>query len=142
MTLPKLPHTKNADMSMKSMERKIVKAVYKITQPERGGDWLAERAAEAAHYASCIEGGMVGIIRDGMDCDCSAYHREAILPAQPYRAWLRSEGRHHSWLDGPERTYVVRPSEITPYSDHSRDLAMEAFEDGRAHSIHWGGVAA
>jgi hypothetical protein len=119
------------------MNKKIAKKIYKLTAVNRGGDWLAERAAEREHYMACIEAGHVGIIRSGMDCDCSSYHREGIYPALPYRVWLQNEDHHASWLDGPERTYVVRPSKIKPENSYTRDLALEAFEDGHAHSIHW-----
>lgn len=121
---------------MKPSTRRALKRVMKSLNSGRS-DWLAERAAEREHYVSCIEEGFVGVVRTGMDCDCSAYHREGVYPALPYRLWLRQEDRHASWLDGPERTHVVRPSDIDPHNNCSRDLALEAFEDGHPHYIHW-----
>jgi len=124
----------DTSITLKPDIRRVLKRICKALD-RSSYDWLAERAAEREHYMACVEAGHVGVVRSGMDCDCSAYHREGIYPALPYRAWLRQENRHESWLDGPERTYIVRPSEIDPENNHSRDLALEAHENGHPHYI-------
>lgn len=115
--------------------KRLVKHVYKVSNEYRSGDLLAEREAQAAHYAACVEGGMVGIIRVGRDCDCVEYRREGVELAVPFRQWLREEDRHAYWLDGPERTYVVRPSRINQANNYSHDLILRAYEDGHPHYI-------
>ena len=72
-----------------------------------------------------------------MDCDCTAYSRAWIEDApRSIVAWLRAYERHCEWLDGPESTSFAPPSQIEPHY-RSRDLALEAYEDGHPHHIVW-----
>jgi hypothetical protein len=83
------------------------------------------------------ENGKVGVIVSGRDCDCTSYHREYVMdvPASMV-AFQREEDRHNDSLDGPESTYYVRPSEVDDGHNESRDLALEAFEDGHPHVVY------
>lgn len=100
---------------------------YKINDR---ADW--QRQIERAR-----EGDEIGVVISGMDCDCTAYHRERVIPVPGLVEWQRREARRREWLDGPESLQLVRPSEIDPDAGYSRDLAMEAFENGHAHSVSW-----
>ena len=84
-----------------------------------------------------VEDGMIGVIRQGMDCDCTAYVYEHVRPAfKGAVAFLQEEFAHQESLDGPESTRWLKPSEVKPRHE-SRDLALEAYENGHAHRVSW-----
>lgn len=107
-----------------------------------GPDWaLHYRINERAEYRARIdevqENGKIGYVKSGMDCDCSQYHYSMILDAPTSMMEVqRDENRRNEYLDGPEHRYFVKPSEIDPEDDFSRDLALEAFEDGHPHIVY------
>lgn len=98
---------------------------------------INERAALDARLAQVSEGGKIGVIREGMDCDATQYRRESIIdrPASLI-AFIHEENEHEGWLDGPESTFYVSPSEVSDGYHASRDLALEAFEDGHPHVVY------
>ena len=82
--------------------------------------------------------GRVGMIQSGMDCDCSSYHYEGIIDV-PKGALIHQkevEG-HEAYLEGPETIRYVRPHHVNQDNNGSRDLALEAFEDGHPHVVYW-----
>ena len=81
--------------------------------------------------------GRVGVIVSGSDCDCVSYYRECVtnLPAGAFIHQKETE-HHEAYLDGPESVRYVTPSVIDPSNNHSRDLALEAFEDGHPHVVY------
>lgn len=81
--------------------------------------------------------GRIGFITDGMDCDCTKYHHERVIELpNSVQALKRYVDRHIEWLDGPESQRFVRPDQIDRSADYSRDLALEAFEDGHPHVVY------
>lgn len=76
------------------------------------------------------ENGIIAICRSGMDCDCTQY-RTVTHMATPVSlmAWVRDEDSNREWLDGPETTWVAKPSDEPEGSLYS-DRAMAAHEDG------------
>lgn len=100
-------------------------------------DKLAERQRRAERLASLAEGGRVCIVSSGMDCDGGAWAgRVYDMPANVY-AVERFIERQYEWADGPLRLELASPSECEEVEYESRDLALEAFEDGHAHCIHY-----
>ncbi len=101
---------------------------------------INQKAALAARLAAVQENGIVAMIRSGMDCDCSQYRRVAHMPVPvSLDRFLRDEAKHEEWLDGPESTYFARPSE-EPEDYRSRDLALEAYEDGHPSVVYLGNL--
>lgn len=86
-------------------------------------------------------GGAIGIITSGMDCDCTSYHRERVRRAfssvAECKLWDadRCEG-----LDGIESVYFVTPDKVDRRRNASRDLALEAFEDGHPGTVYYSGA--
>lgn len=123
------------------LRRLFRRAVSRGTFARRGNatridHLINRRAAWKAQIEACAVGGRIGIVVSGMDCDCSQYYRERIADApRNVVAWLREYERHCEWLDGPETTGFVRPDQVTDGHYESRDLALEAFEDGHAHVV-------
>lgn len=82
--------------------------------------------------------GWFGIHTSGMDCDCSAYERTGNhrVPKSIVE-FVHAEEVRQQWLDGPERRYIVAPFKQDELFSKSRDLALEAYEDGHPHQIVW-----
>lgn len=91
-------------------------------------------------FDRCQIGGQIGVIRAGMDCDCTQYHYESVQPV-PTSIVVHDieDEKRIEWLDGPESVRYLPPDQVTPRSV-SRDRAMEAYEDGHAHRITWGNI--
>ena len=112
-----------------------------LDQLEQMGGRLREATARRMHrqdlhrvIAECAEDGKVAVIESGMDCDCVQYsgHRHLIdANVKAYDALRRSIAES---ADGRIYLDIARPSEDVEQS--SRDLALEAFEDGHPYSIH------
>lgn len=75
--------------------------------------------------------GRVGYIVAGRDCDQTQYRYEGVmdLPAGAF-LHMKAVEHHEAYLDGPESTCYVDPEGFEPQRYRSRDLALEAFEDG------------
>ena len=80
--------------------------------------------------------GKIGIIIDGRDCDCVAYHREYVRDCwSSVAAFKRWNDERYDSLDGPETCELVAPGEVTPCY-RSVDLALEAYENGHPGTIY------
>lgn len=100
-------------------------------------DKLAERQRRAAMLLALAEDGRICVVSSGMDCDGSAWAgRVYDMPASVF-AVERFIERQYEWADGPLRLELASPSECEEVEYESRDLALEAFEGGHAHCIHY-----
>lgn len=82
------------------------------------------------------EGGKVALVNGGMDCDCSRWENSVSMVPATVRAvdeWIESFYEH---AEGPQWHYVERPSVARTLRASSRDLALEAFEDGHQHVVY------
>ena len=84
--------------------------------------------------AECAEGGKVAVIESGRDCDGVQYSGRRYLIDANVHAYDALRYDIAKWADGPCYLDIARPSEVVEYS--SRDLALEAFEDGHPYSLH------
>lgn len=82
------------------------------------------------------EGGKVCAIESGRDCDGVQYDGRVHTIDASIKAWRELEDRIGQWADGPFRLSVAAPSTAALVRYSSRDLVMEAFEDGHPHVIH------
>ena len=103
-------------------------------QYQKREDWLEERRHLAAVIAKDAEDGEVAIIESGMDCDGVKYWGRACVVPASVMAVLLWEKRTEEWADGPFYWHIERPS--AEVESGSRDLGMEAFEDGHPHVIY------
>lgn len=116
------------------LRRKLVK-MYKeiaIRHPDR----LEQRAERAVRIAERQEGGEVAIVYGGVDCDGGRWDDcTAIVPATVVAVehWLND---YYDGAEGPQWHRLSRPSSARELTRSSRDLALEAFEDGHAHVIY------
>lgn len=100
-------------------------------------DKLTLRQRRAERLTSLAENGKVCIVSSGMDCDGGAWSgRVYEFDAVPY-AIERFIEKEYEWADGPLRLELARPSECEEVEYESRDLALEAFEDGHPHCLYY-----
>ena len=86
--------------------------------------------------ALCEEDGKVAVVWSGRDCDGAKYeHSVAIVDADKKKVEAYIE-HTYEWADGPCAYYIERPSVARGLKYSSRDLALEAFEEGHSHVIY------
>jgi hypothetical protein len=114
-----------------------------LNRLEQRGGMLAQatearerRQALHRRIAECNEGGQIAIIESGMDCDCVRYSGHVSLCDATVAAFDAEHDHRAHHADGPFSLSVERPSVARGIRYESRDLALEAFEDGHPHSIH------
>lgn len=95
-----------------------------------------QRVAMHQRIAACAEGGKIAVIESGMDCDCVRYSGHVSIIAADWREFLKHWDRTARSADGPFSLYIERPSIARNIRPQSRDLILEAFEDGHAHCIY------
>lgn len=129
--------TIHIEKAPRTMTRETWRSFFRLTR-EYGGyhkreDALEERAALAAKLQAAVVDGKIAIVSSGMDCDCSQYvhaHTHDFKGVVWYERLVASE---YEWADGPLNVGFCKPAEKPDNS--SRDLALEAYEDGRPHLI-------
>lgn len=97
---------------------------------------INQRARLAQAIAAATVDNRYGVIIRGMDCDGTRYERETIeeAPRSIYAFWRETENAA-AYLDGPCNTFYVRPEEVRDGYYASRDLALEAHENGHPHVL-------
>ena len=91
------------------------------------------RADLAARFAEKAVDGKISVHNKGMDCDCASWYRVSNMDVPSVFAEQRALESAYEWADGPLHIWYDSPTE--EYSE-SRDLALEAFEEGHAHVIY------
>lgn len=94
------------------------------------------RAALIAIEAARLPDGTMNVSESGRDCDGVQYsgyvHRNVPATLKGFYALWETVAEG---ADGPFRLYPInRNCDLPSYT--SRDLTLEAFEDGHAHSLH------
>lgn len=98
---------------------------------------INDRAHWAAIMARCVVGGKVGLIISGMDCDCVRYRYETVVDAPSGLFKLqRNIDREYMDAEGPHSVSYVRPDEARDGYSNSRDLVLEAYEDGHPGTVY------
>lgn len=82
----------------------------------------------------CQIDGKIAVVESGRDCDgCEYSGKVSIVDATP-EAYIAHEGHVGEWADGPFYLQIERPD--TKVERTSRDLVLEAFEDGHPHVVY------
>lgn len=78
---------------------------------------------------------MIYVIYGGMDCDCVSYERSTTCANQAdFEEW---EDCMYEDAEGPVWARQVSKSEYDKHQPQSRDLALEAHEDGHPHVVYY-----
>lgn len=124
-------------------ERRILKLLDHVH-----GDRLQQRHEATREYLDfvirvkqCTEDGKICLVESGRDCDGVQYSgHTSTIEAKEGETMLQAVKREmalaYQNAEGPCHVYVASPSEAEFIEYSSRDLVMEAYEDGHAHSIH------
>jgi len=103
-------------------------------KPDRHQETEKRRAFHRA-IAERSENGLIAMVWSGRDCDNVRYAGEVRLVKADWRSIEAADDDYNEWADGPCGYYLERPSVATGIHYRSRDLALEAFENGHAHHI-------
>lgn len=82
------------------------------------------------------EDGVIAMVWSGMDCDCVRYSGDVRLVPANWREIDAAANDKYEWADGPCDFYLERPSVAKQLEYASKDLVLEAFEDGHPHVIY------
>ena len=100
----------------------------------------ASRCAERAHIKTVLdkyvdEHGRVGVVESGMDCDCVSYCYGRVHADMTVTAFLKRRDDIYAWADGPCYVSICAPHDLP--DNYSRDLALEAYEEGHPHVVYY-----
>ena len=103
-------------------------------------DWRDKAIQERRYWRNAeklyAEDGQVAVVWSGRDCDCVRYDNVVYTIPCDWRSIMDHVQETYSWADGPCSYYLERPSVADKLRYSSRDLALEAFEDGHPHYIY------
>lgn len=88
------------------------------------------------YLASLAEDGKVAWVESGRDCDCVEYDGVVHITDATVAAYEALSDRINDYADGPFRLRLCRVSETRQIRRESRDLVMEAYEDGHPHAVY------
>ena len=94
----------------------------------RGRETLERELAKAVD-----RDGLICVISSGMDCDCVQFTHSSVVEYRGVIWFERYEQNEYAWADGPLSVGFCKPEDQP--ENYSRDLALEAFEEGRPHLI-------
>lgn len=75
------------------------------------------------------------VTESGMDCDSTQYSGHLRKCEATVAAFYKLYDEVGSWADGPFSLWPVTEEEREEIRPQSRDLALEAYEDGHPHSV-------
>lgn len=101
-----------------------LRAIQAQVRIAREGLFIAALTEQLANVGACV------LRVSAMDCDCARYSYAATFDNVDDALEWR-EGQYMG-AEGPTSVYLV--DEVDP--PESRDLALEAFEDGHAHCVY------
>lgn len=73
----------------------------------------------------------------GMDCDCASWDRATLINRPCLFAEQRSIESAYEWAEGPLSLWYERPTDDFENFSESRDLALEAYEEGHPHVVYY-----
>ena len=110
-----------------------IKAVRKLKPVQ---DVINERGSILAEASRFITDAEVGVIWSGMDCDCVSYTRSSVVSANPIKLHKYIVDSYDC-AEGPLSYRFVPVDVANKHQYTSRDLAMEAFENGHSHVVYY-----
>lgn len=96
----------------------------------------AKRMDFIARIHGCAQDGKVCVVWSGRDCDGVRYSGDVRTVDATVAAVQEHIEHTLAWADGPCSWQIVRPSDKAVIHYESRDLTLEAFEDGHSHVIY------
>lgn len=124
-------------MNAKKLARKIMRKINRQSPKPAGfrDDPLARRQRLVNAINQHTENGFVSIVWSGRDCD-GVYGCHAETYKACSIAIETDIERRYEWADGPLNCQFAKPSDVYGLEPYTRDLGLEAFEDGHNHIIY------
>jgi hypothetical protein len=97
---------------------------------------LRERRSIHNAIKTMAQRGKVAVVWSGRDCDCVRYSGEVRLVKATWKAIVDHIDQTYKWADGPCGYHFTTPSKAKKIERESRDLALEAFENGHPYYIY------
>ena len=126
------------------LNKSVWKAFYgKIRRHGRGGDYcprgdnstIGQRVKLHQAIRKYARNGELSFNVDSMDCDCYRVQSSRNVPAFPPVSIEARINYEYDGAEGPTSVWIDTP--IEQETRESRDLALEAFEDGHPHVIYY-----
>ena len=96
-----------------------------------------KRATILRQVVEYAENGKIAMVNSGMDCDCSRWENSVSVIRATVKSVDKWVNDFYSSAEGPQSYRLERPSVARTLQHSSRDLALEAFEDGHPYSISY-----
>ena len=127
---------KKLDRGEITSEQAFLRKLGKFDSKRFGTDYLAEKISVIKEINSFAENGKILVIVGGCDCDGSQYYGRCYVMDANYTTVSNFENDQSHWADGSIYFDYDKPSNEGEYSYSSRDLALEAYENGHNHIIY------
>ena len=120
--------TKKAKRAMKKLAAVLARDTFDVT---------AENAGYRQTLDNAWDDGKIGVITTSIDCDCTrGYYERVVEMPNCVAAIKRHANDFYDNLEGPGSMRFVHWSSIDRSRSNTRDLALEAFEDGHPHVVY------
>ena len=96
-----------------------------------------KRATILRQVVEYAENGKIAMVNSGMDCDCSRWENSVSVIRATVKSVDKWTDDFYGNAEGPQSCRLERPSVARKLQHSSRDLALEAFEDGHPYSISY-----
>jgi len=127
---------KKMDRGEITNDQAFLRTWAKLDCKKFGTDYLAKKIHKIKKINSLAEDGKILVIVGGRDCDGSEYYGQTYLIDANYTSVTHFEEWQADGADGVIGFDYDKPSNEVEYSYSSRDLALEAFENGHNHIIY------
>lgn len=95
---------------------------------------ITKRGVMHARIAQCAHEGRIVVVESGRDCDGVQYSGRTHEIDASLKALVELEDHINEWADGPFSLAIVPWNTEVEYT--SRDLVLEAYENGHPHVIY------
>ena len=117
-------------------DQAMLRRFIRLTKKRGRSDPLAHKLKLVEKIKNFAENGEILLIEGGCDCDGSQYEGKTRLVNATFVEVNAFIEQAENWADGSIYFDFDFPSNDENYTRSSRDLALEAFENGHSHIIY------
>lgn len=125
-------------MAFNNRTKRALKRAFKAIIADKSyGSTTSVNVNYRAQLDAAWVDGKIGVITTSIDCDMTrGYYERVVSMPNCVAALKRLADNFYDGLEGPGSIYFVRPDQIDRSRSNTRDLALEAFEDGHPHVVY------
>lgn len=125
---------------IRQQRKAMILAVTSVADYDRNLSALHYRINARAELKPDVEkhatpDGFIWYQDGGRDCDMYESTSAPWKMRASVFAWERHIANLYEWAEGPVWFWLLKPEDVEHAAHGSRDLALEAFEDGHAHVV-------